>query len=119
MYYIVQSDEFYHPFWSELIKNSDFLITFTTYFTILWELAYPFLIWVRKCRFPLIGMAVVFHLGTIFIMGLTTFGIAMIMWNLIFFSNDHFKLLKDKLSIIKNIILKVVGIVLSKINQRN
>ena len=100
MYYIVQSDEFHHPFWSEVIINSDFIITFTTYFTILWELSYPFLIWMKKSRLTLIGIAIIFHLGTIFAMGLTTFGVAMIMFNLIFLTDKNFNFIKEKLKLI-------------------
>ena len=107
MYYIVQSDEFYHPFWAELIINSDFFITFTTYFTILWELSYPFLIWTRQCRLQLISIAIIFHLGTIFVMGLTTFGVAMIMLNLIFLTDKEFKFIKEKLRLIHQKVKKI------------
>jgi hypothetical protein len=84
MYYIVQADEFYHPWWSELVKRSDLLITFSTYGTILWELAYGFLIWTKQGRPWLLALACLFHLGTILAMGLTTFGIAMIICNMLF-----------------------------------
>ena len=107
MYYIVQADEFFHPFWTKLIINSDLLITATTYFTMIWELVHPFLIWIRQCRLILITFAIIFHLGTIFIMGLTAFGVIMIMLNLIFLTDNHLNIIREKTtSIFKSIDLK-------------
>ena len=97
IYYILQVDEFYHPFWTNLIINSDFLITFLTYSSIAWELCYPLLIWVRACRIPLVFIAIVFHFGTVIVMGLTTFGIGMILWNFIMLKDRDILLLKNLL----------------------
>ena len=91
MYYILFSDEFYHPIFSDLIRNNDFLITFTTYSTILWEMSYLFLIWANKWRLILIGTSILFHLGTIYIMGLTTFGVAMILCNALFLRDSEWE----------------------------
>ncbi len=94
MYYIPQADEFFHPFWTALIINSDLLITALTYTTLLWEIAHPFLLLSKKYKSPMIVTAIFFHLGTVFMMGLTTFGVAMIIANLIFLEDSHIKYLR-------------------------
>ena len=97
MYYIIQIDEFYHPFFSNVIRNSDFLITITTYLTLLWELSYIFLIWTNEWRKRMISLAIIFHIGTINLMGLTTFGVAMIICNLIFLKDSEIIFIINKI----------------------
>jgi hypothetical protein len=47
-------------------------------FTIVLELALPFLIWFRRCRPYIVGGAVLLHTGIGVIMGLTTFSLLML-----------------------------------------
>lgn len=88
LYYILQSDEFQHPYWSKVISRSDFAITVGTYFTLAFQMAYPALIWFRKTRPVMLIIVIGFHLSTIYIMGLTTFGIAMFVANFLFFKES-------------------------------
>lgn len=69
-YYILQVDEFHYPFWANLITRNDFLITFLTYSTMAFELSYPFLVWTKEGRVPIVVIAIIFHLGTIFCYGI-------------------------------------------------
>jgi hypothetical protein len=55
-----------------------FIVTFSTYFTVLYEIGFPFLIWNRTLRPLMILGAIGLHAGIGFFMGLGGFGIAMI-----------------------------------------
>jgi len=46
---------------------------------ILFELGFPFLIWFRKFRIPILVMGVCFHIGIIFFLSLPDFGVIMIL----------------------------------------
>lgn len=76
-------------FWviKSLVENYWFLQMFLaagTYFTLLFEIPYPFLIWSRKTRWIMLGMAVVLH-GVIGVfMGLKTFALMMLVMNMAF-----------------------------------
>ena len=94
LYYVLQNEEYSHTFWKNLIENSDFLITLLTYSTISFEIAYPFLIWNKNTRLPMLIIVCFFHLGTIFIMGLTTFGICGIIANTIFLKETDIRFIK-------------------------
>ena len=95
LYYVLQNEEYSHIFWKTLIENSDFLITFLTYSTIGFEIAYPFLIWNKNTRLPMLIIICLFHLGTIFIMGLTTFGVCGIISNTIFLKETDIGCIKN------------------------
>lgn len=117
IYYVLQNEEYSHPVWKALIENNDFLITFLTYSTIGLQIAYPFLIWNKNTRLLILTAICFFHLGTIFIMGLTTFGLCGIISNTIFlkendiyfitkFKNQFISLMSKWLKQIKNIVKK-------------
>ena len=89
VYFILQNEEYSHPFWKAIIENNDFLITFFTYSTIRFEVSYFFLIWNKHTRLLILITACIFHLGTIFMMGLTTFGVSGIIANTIFLKENR------------------------------
>ena len=55
---------------------------------ILFELGFPFLIWFRRFRFPILAMGICFHIGIIFFLSLPDFGVIMIMTYLLFVPNS-------------------------------
>ena len=95
IYYILQNEEYSHPFWKSLIENNDFLITFLTYSTIGIQISYPFLIWNKNTRLLILIAICFFHLGTIVIMGLTTFGLCGIISNTIFLKDCEIQFIKQ------------------------
>lgn len=95
VYYVLQNEEYSHPFWKTLIENNDFLITFFTYSTIGLQITYPFLIWNKNTRLLMLVAICFFHLSTIFIMGLTTFGLCGIVSNTIFLKESDICFLKN------------------------
>jgi hypothetical protein len=55
-----------------------------TYFTLFFEICYPFLIWNRRTRWLILSMAIVLHGGIGLLMGLRTFAFAMLVMNIVF-----------------------------------
>lgn len=100
LYYILQNDEFKHPFWSSIIIKSDFIITVGTYATLAFQLAYPFLIWPMKSRPFMLLVVLSFHLSTIYLMGLTTFGLGMFVANSLFLKEEWAQFILDIPSLI-------------------
>ena len=62
------------------------LLALATHFGLLVEIAYPILIWIRKLRPLMIFSVVALHFGIDLILGLTEFGLAMMVANIAFIS---------------------------------
>jgi hypothetical protein len=62
------------------------LINLLTHVTVLWELSYCALVWPRLTRPLVIAMAVPIHMGIAIALGMTTFGLVMLIGNLAFVS---------------------------------
>jgi Vitamin K-dependent gamma-carboxylase len=78
LYYVLRVQDFTLPGVSELFYRNAFFVTAATYGTVLFQLAFPFLLfnrWTRACAF--VG-AVLMHGGIAFLMGLLTFSWVMI-----------------------------------------
>jgi len=63
---------FQHPLGEYLVLFPPALVTFA-YFSIVWEVLIPFLVWKESSRFWMLGLGVAFHLGTTLILGLYIF----------------------------------------------
>jgi hypothetical protein len=62
-YYILSSERFRGTPYNTSLARSGLFVTLTTYFTILVELFYPVLIWLKKTRILMIIAALVLHIG--------------------------------------------------------
>ena len=82
MNYIVELDYFVHPTVQSFHSPTGNLII--SWFTILFELAFPFLIWFNFFRIPLLLIGIIFHLGIILFLNLPDFGVMMIICYAIF-----------------------------------
>ncbi|MCG6197984.1 HTTM domain-containing protein, partial [Anoxybacillus sp. LAT_38] len=51
VYYILQVDEYSHPFFQNLILQNDFLIVLSTYASVIVKLAFPFLLFNRCTKY--------------------------------------------------------------------
>ncbi len=56
---------------------------------ILFELAFPVLIWFRRFRIPVLFLGVCFHIGIIFFLSLPDFGVVMILTYSLFLPSRH------------------------------
>jgi predicted DCC family thiol-disulfide oxidoreductase YuxK len=74
LYYIMRVDEFTLPGYSELIYRNAFLVLAMTYSSVLFQIAFPFLFFLRRwTRAIALMWAFTFHLGIAVFMGLVTF----------------------------------------------
>lgn len=91
LYYVLQVDEFSHPFFRDLIISSDFLLVVGAYVTVVVQLAFPFLLFNNKTKYlgmmGIIGM----HLGIGIVMGLFTFSFIMISNQLLFLQDKEYR----------------------------
>ncbi|MBL8889308.1 MAG: HTTM domain-containing protein [Planctomycetaceae bacterium] len=60
------------------------LLALATHLTIVWEISYTFLVWPKRTRPVVIGMAVLVHVGIGVLLGMMTFGVIMVIANLAF-----------------------------------
>lgn len=77
LYYVLQTSGFGPPFdWMrELVKNA-YLVTFGTYATIVYQVAFPFML-LNRLHFLWVLIGIGMHIGIALIMGLLPFGIIM------------------------------------------
>ena len=77
LYYVLQTASFAPPFeWiRELIKNP-YLVTFGTYATIIYQMAFPFML-LNRLHFLWVLIGISMHVGIALVMGLLPFGIIM------------------------------------------
>lgn len=62
------------------------MINFLTHLTVVWEVSYIAFIWPRWTRPLVLALAVPLHLGIAFAMGMVTFGLVMLIANMVFIS---------------------------------
>lgn len=83
LFYILQSDLYSFPPAQALVLRYPLVTVAATYATIIFQVTFPLLIWVRKARPYLIGAGVALHLSIIIGMGLFEFGLIMMISYLI------------------------------------
>lgn len=91
IYYILQVEEFSHPFFRSIINSSDFLIVAGTYATLLVQMAFPFLLFNKKTKYIGLILVVGMHLGIAIVMGLYTFSATMLVVDLLLISNEDYR----------------------------
>jgi hypothetical protein len=90
IYYILRSNGFALPGWSDFIWKSAAIVTIGTYGTILFEIMHPFLMWHRKLKYLIFTEVVFFHASIGVLMGLVWFAITMIGVHAVLFDDDEF-----------------------------
>lgn len=71
--------EHYSPDWvRNMFLGSSGILMILSYFALIYQTAFPFLIWVRKIKIPLLVAGCLFHLGIAVMLNLWDFGLAMI-----------------------------------------
>lgn len=90
LYYILQVEEYTHPFFRDLLLSSDFLMVVGAYITIFAQLAFPFLLFNRYTKY--IGMfgVIAMHAGIAVVMGLFSFSFIMIANQLLFLTDKEY-----------------------------
>ncbi|GAA5347145.1 putative DCC family thiol-disulfide oxidoreductase YuxK [Planifilum fimeticola] len=93
LYYAMRVQEFYWPGISEWIWKSEFLLVFLSYATVIFQVAFPFLLLNRVTKLIAVGSAILFHGGIALFMGLTGFSWIMIGSELILLTDKDYRLI--------------------------
>jgi hypothetical protein len=91
LYYILNNDRFSIGPWNTYLTQNVYFVVLGTYSTMMWEIAFPFLIWIKSLRFPLIAFGIVLHMGIFFMMMIHEFEIIFISTYGFFYSDQEFK----------------------------
>ncbi|WP_279401837.1 HTTM domain-containing protein [Piscibacillus salipiscarius] len=91
LYYILQVSEFTLPGIAEYIYSNPIMLTIGTYSTVIFQIAFPFLILNKTTKWVMISILVMFHLGIAIVMGLVSFGLTMICLDLLLFNDKFYK----------------------------
>ncbi|MEW9502417.1 DCC1-like thiol-disulfide oxidoreductase family protein [Jeotgalibacillus marinus] len=95
IYYILQVDEFSHPFFREILHSSDLFLVLATLMTVIIQLAFPFLLFNRYTRYLAMFGVISMHSGIAVVMGLISFSFLMIANQLLFLSDKEYKSLSS------------------------
>lgn len=90
LYYIFRVHEFQLPGVSQIIYQNPVLVTLLTYGTLLFQGSFPFLVWNRHTKPIMIAVAIAFHSGIAWFMGLFWFSFIMIGIDAILISDDTY-----------------------------
>ena len=77
-YYTMRVAEFNVTSWNVPLTENHYFVVLSTYFTILFEIAFPFLIWFRQTKFWVIWAGILLHLGIWVFMRIDNFSWIMI-----------------------------------------
>ena len=93
LYYAMRVQEFHWPGISERIWESEFLLVFLSYATVIFQVAFPFLLLNRITKRIAVGSAILFHAGIALFMGLIGFSWIMIGSELILLTDKEYRLI--------------------------
>jgi len=89
VYYAFMMERFAGTSLNYKLAHSKLFVTGATYFVLLFELLFPFLIWVKKFRLPFIVMGVIVHIGIYIFMMIYGFQVIFILLYGLFFTNEQ------------------------------
>lgn len=78
MFYILQVEEYSHPILMNQLLNLKWVTSVMTYSALIYQLSFPFLIWVKRVKKPLLVIGIIFHLFIGLAMGVWDFALVMI-----------------------------------------
>jgi len=90
IYYTMRVEEFRATKWNIWLTENHYFVVFSTYFTMLWELSFPFLVWFRQTRLLILILGIFLHVGIWIFMRIDNFSWIMIGSYFIFVSNAEY-----------------------------
>lgn len=96
-YYILQLDEFEATKWNILLANNAFFTKTTTYFTLAFEILFPFAILFKRMKYIWLLLGVLFHIGIWVFMKIDVFPWIMIATYFVFIDDNEYKHFFNKL----------------------
>ena len=88
LYYTLNIDEYSHPLAKEIISKFPIISVIGTYCTLIYQLAFPWLVWNTKIRSYLLSFGTLIHIQISFVMGLFMFGFAIATSYFAFMTNE-------------------------------
>jgi len=83
-YYVLYNDMYTHPFFTRLFIDNTFVIKSVSWFTLLFQLFFPILVWIKKTKNIMLIAGVFLHIMIAWVMGIVDFGIIMILMYTLF-----------------------------------
>jgi len=90
-YYTLNLERFAATDYNKILAQNAYFVTFSTYATLLWELAFPITIWISKLKTPTIIIGLLIHLGIYFLMMIHDFEILFMATYGLFISDSEWK----------------------------
>jgi uncharacterized membrane protein YphA (DoxX/SURF4 family) len=101
LYYILNSDDFSASSLNAIITSSMIVIKFFTWFTILFQFSFPFLVWFKETKFAMLLLGISFHIGIFILMRIDNFSFVMLACYSIFLTDNEYENLVRKIKTIK------------------
>lgn len=102
LYYVLQVEEFSHPFFRDLLISNEWLFVSGTYMAVIAQIAFPFLLFNRFTKYIAMAALIGMHLGIAIVMGLISFSFIMIANQLLFLTDKEYAALFARLEKIKS-----------------
>lgn len=101
LYYILNSDDFSASSLNAILTSSLFLVKFFTWFTIVFQLSFPFLILFRRTKYFALLLGIFFHIGIFVLMRIDNFSLIMSACYAVFLTDTVYLNLSQKLKLVK------------------
>jgi hypothetical protein len=83
-YYVLYNDMYSHPLFTNLFIDNTFIIKSVSWFTLLFQLFFPFLVWIKRTKNMMLIAGIFLHFMIAWVMGIVDFGIIMILMYTVF-----------------------------------
>lgn len=88
LYYALMNDDYTCGFAKHYLAHNSFFIYAGTWLTLFLQLGFPVLIWFKKTKRITLALGILVHLLIIFLMGITDFGVIMLIAYILFMKNE-------------------------------
>ncbi|MFN7115865.1 MAG: restriction endonuclease subunit S [Saprospiraceae bacterium] len=106
LYYVMRVEEFRATSWNIPLTENIYFVVIGTYFTMLVEIAMPFLVWFKRTKFFILLLMSALHIGIWIFMRIDNFSTIMIATYFVFFTDKEYQkaieTVKSYFLIIKN-----------------
>ena len=87
-YYVLYNDMYTHPLFTNLFIDNTFVIKSVSWFTLLFQLFFPILVWIKATKNIMLFAGIFLHVMIAWVMGIVDFGVIMILMYTLFNSEN-------------------------------
>ena len=109
LYYALHADEYTHPWVRDLLGDQLVLLTLGTYSIVFFQLVFPVLVWNPRLRPWVVGFGTFVHLQIALVLGIASFGFALMVGYCAFYSNEEALSITSRLKALAQRRLDCVG----------